>query len=132
MMQWPGKGWLSLSEIMATGGLTPNDLSSIVNFSIDQPSISNAYTKILPIEVDNIRYREQAHFAVCLDVVLDRDSPSLAIRHDIRKGGWDASVVCDVLGDILDRFETTPEASLRDFVASRAAQGLIADTDFDF
>lgn len=132
MMQWPGKGWLSLSEIMATGGLTANDLSSLVNISIDQPTISNAHTKTLPIQIDKIRYREQAHFAVCLDVFLNRDRPSLAVRHDTRKGPWDASVVCAVMEDILVRFEETPDADLRELVVSTTAQDLTADTDFNF
>nr|WP_255731535.1 condensation domain-containing protein [Phaeobacter sp. B1627] len=132
MMQWPGNGWLSLSEIMATGGLTANDLSSLVNISIDQPRISNTHTSTLPIEIDKIRYREQAHFAVCLDVFLNRDNPSLAVRHDTRKGRWDASEVCDVLEDILAWFERTPDTSLRELVISRAAQDLVAHTDFDF
>lgn len=132
MMEWPRHGWMALSDIMATGGLTAYNISSFVNFTIDQPTIDNEYSRTLPIRLDRVRYREQAHFAVCLDIDLAEDRPSLAIRYDRRLGSFDAAEIAEDLARVLTVFRDRPRTPLGDLVIELKKPALFAETDFDF
>jgi len=131
MMQWPRYAWISLSEIMASAGMTVYDISSVVNFSIDQPDIENEHSRQLPIRIGNIRYREQAHFPV-LEVFLSGDRPRLSVRYDRRRDTYDADDMIGGLERILTAFRDSPDLPLGQLARPKLESGALSAIDFAF
>ncbi|MCE9575985.1 MAG: hypothetical protein K8W52_22730 [Deltaproteobacteria bacterium] len=106
--------FMSLSDVMAFGNTTPASVLSVVNFQIDHVELRGGAAASLPFRVRNIRYNEQAHYDVYLDVYVRERGLTLAVHYDARKHAFDAHAVQRALTRILERFEASADAALGD------------------
>jgi hypothetical protein len=124
--------YLSLSDITACGEATPASILSVINFSIDHTVLDGRYARQLPFQVRNIRYNEQAHYDVYVDVYVTERDLAIVIHHDARRHCFDAAETRRALTRILQEFSATPEAALGDVAVRIMSEGLSASGALHF
>lgn len=73
--------YVSLRNIMDCGSLNVDELLTVVNFSIDDVRIDNKYTRDLSFSIDNIRYKERAHYTYYLDIYMNENDFKIDIHY---------------------------------------------------
>jgi|HubBroStandDraft_3_1064219.scaffolds.fasta_scaffold38155_2 iturin family lipopeptide synthetase C len=125
--------YLSLSEIMGSKRLTPGDVCSFLNFSIDAEEIKNKYSAILPFQVKNIRYNEQSNFDLYLDIYLNETSFDIQISYDLEKYFFDELQVKEKITQIFEFFKSNREILVSDVINRMVNnEELTKDASFNF
>jgi non-ribosomal peptide synthetase component F len=127
-----GRSFLSLSDILATAGLSHHDLHAVVNFSIDRAEVDTVDTPKLPFKITDIRYTQAASFDAYLDVERDDDTIALKVHFDSGRRSFDESKVYRTCTAIVRAMREHPEGTVRDVLDALLLQDGAFTADFDF
>lgn len=105
--------YLSLGEIMASAGLRPADMLSVVNFTLDRREIKSKHLEDLPFSVPAVRYTDHSTFPTYLDVEIEADDISVALGFDPSVRVFSAERLAQRLSSVLRGFSAKPDESVR-------------------
>ncbi|HLG54331.1 MAG TPA: condensation domain-containing protein [Vicinamibacterales bacterium] len=108
------RSYLAVSDVLATAGLGRRDLHSVVNFTIDEPTVRNKNADHLPFEITNIGYSQAANFDAYLDVEADATGIALTIHFDRKRRHFADAAVARKCEQIMRYFASHSEATVRD------------------
>lgn len=105
--------YLSLGDIVASAGLRPTELHSVVNFTLDRPEIISKHLEDLPFTIPVVRYDDQATFPAYLDIAVAGDDVHLKIRYDPERRFFSAASLQRMLADVLREVAEHPTRGVR-------------------
>jgi hypothetical protein len=127
-----GRAYLTLSDVLATAGLSHHDLHSVVNFTIDTIEVTTPDSACLPFKITNIHYAQAASFDAYLDVEVGDEAIALTVHFDRARRTFDESDVGRACGIIARTMAEFPLSSVRDVLDALLLEAGAFDAGFDF
>lgn len=126
------RSYLALSDILAAAKLTPGDLHSVVNFTIDEPTVRNQHTAHLPFEITNVRYTQAASFDAYLDVEVLDGGIEITIHFDTARRYFDGEELRRKCERTVAHVAQHPGGTVREVLDALLADGTALDARFSF
>jgi hypothetical protein len=127
-----GRSYLSLSDILATAGLSHRDLHSVVNFTIDKPEVDTADSARLPFRVTNVRYTQAASFDAYVDVEVGEEAIALTVHFDRGQRVFDVADDRRACAVIARAMAEHADGTVRDVLDELLLENGAFDAGFDF
>lgn len=123
---------LALGDVMATAGLSRDDLDSIVNFTIDRQDVSASMPAAANLELRNIRYVQASDYDVYLDIELAVDAIGVTVNFASRKRHYETENLRCRCADVLRRIAEAAPNGLLPPTEPISAPGQCAIAEFEW